>query len=247
MKKKIDKDKVIELIVVILLGITAVMTAWASWIGSLHAGNQSTNYTTSNNLAAEGNADWNEASQQLNSDMQIWNEVSNLELEVMFASDNNNTEKLDESAYKLYFVVFNNCSEEFMNKIDFPTEGIADNQDITDFIVEWVSADNNALISPFSDQEYINSYFTDAQAKIDESAKILEQGKKDNHNGDTYGLVSVIYSVVLFLLGIVGTFKGRKNKVAVMGISLVAFIFATIFMFTIPLPDGFAISSFFGA
>lgn len=46
------KEKILEIIVAIFLGITALATSWASWIGSLHGGNQSTNYTTSNNLAS---------------------------------------------------------------------------------------------------------------------------------------------------------------------------------------------------
>ena len=42
-KKKPDMDKLTELIIVIMLGVTALLTAWASWIGSLHGGNQATN------------------------------------------------------------------------------------------------------------------------------------------------------------------------------------------------------------
>ena len=38
-KKKPDMDKLTELIIVIMLGVTALLTAWASWIGSLHGGN----------------------------------------------------------------------------------------------------------------------------------------------------------------------------------------------------------------
>lgn len=39
-RKKPDMDKLTELIIVIMLGVTALLTAWASWIGSLHGGNQ---------------------------------------------------------------------------------------------------------------------------------------------------------------------------------------------------------------
>ena len=74
--KKKSKDEIIEIIVAIFLGITALTSAWASWIGSLHGGNQATNYTTSNNLAAEGNSMFNEASQNLMQDMMLWNEIS---------------------------------------------------------------------------------------------------------------------------------------------------------------------------
>ena len=54
-KKKRDPEKILEIIVAVFLGITALATAWASWIGSLHGGNQATNYATSNKLSSEGN------------------------------------------------------------------------------------------------------------------------------------------------------------------------------------------------
>ena len=63
--KKRSKEDVLEIVIALFLGITALATAWASWIGSLHGGNMSTNYTRSNNLAADGNARWNEASQAI--------------------------------------------------------------------------------------------------------------------------------------------------------------------------------------
>lgn len=68
-KTKKSKEQIIEILTAVFLGITALATAWASWIGSLHGGNQSTNYTTSNNLSAEGNSMYNEASQSLMQDM----------------------------------------------------------------------------------------------------------------------------------------------------------------------------------
>lgn len=69
--KKRSKEDVLEIVIALFLGITALATAWASWIGSLHGGNMSTNYTRSNNLAADGNARWNEASQAMMQDMQV--------------------------------------------------------------------------------------------------------------------------------------------------------------------------------
>ena len=61
-KPRRSKEDILEIIIAVFLGVTALATAWASWIGSLHGGNMSTNYTKSNNLAADGNARWNEAS-----------------------------------------------------------------------------------------------------------------------------------------------------------------------------------------
>jgi hypothetical protein len=100
------------------------------------------------------------------------------------------------------------------------------------------------VIAIFDKEGFIESYYTDAQAKLDEAAAMLEQGKKANDYGDAYGLVSVIYAVVLFLLGIASMFKKLSNRFIVVGIAAVGFIFATIYMTTLPLPEGFSILSY---
>lgn len=115
-KKKRSKDEILEILVVVLLGLTALLTAWATWIGSLHGGNQAT----------------------------------------------------------------------------------------------------------------------------------LEQGQKDNAHGDAFGLVTVIYSIVLFLLGIAGSFKSTTNKMVVIIIGIIGLIAASIYMLTLPLPTGFSLFSYFG-
>jgi len=75
-KKPLLSQNKVEILVAIFLGITALLTAWASWIGSLHGGNQSTNYTKSNNLAAEGNSEYNAGMQLYLSDVLAWNTMN---------------------------------------------------------------------------------------------------------------------------------------------------------------------------
>ena len=227
-KKKPDMDKLTELIIVIMLGVTALLTAWASWIGSLHGGNQATNYATSNNLASEGNSEYNAGVQQMNQDMILWNDISSLQIEIVFAQNNNNEAELAKLCNQLFYKMAENVSETMAAKID------------------WNTADKeNSMSSPFFDENYVNSYFTKANELLAQSQEVLEQGQKDNSNGDAFGLVTVIYSVVLFLLGIAGSFNHKANKYAVVIIALVAFVIATIYMFTLPMPTGFNITSFF--
>ena len=56
-KKSKWNENTIEIMVAVLLGVTALLMAWASWIGSLHGGVQATNFTKSNNMASEGNSE----------------------------------------------------------------------------------------------------------------------------------------------------------------------------------------------
>lgn len=239
-KTKRSKEDILEIIIAIFLGITALATAWASWIGSLHGGNMSTNYTRSNNLAADGNARWNEASQSLMQDMQVWNQISEYQVELLYAASSDHQDQLSESAYKIYFICSDNLSEEMAEKIgysfDFEVEDIAD----------WVLNNDLAITSPFSDPDYIENYYTDAREVLDESEAILAEGQSDNTKGDTYNLVTVIYSIVLFMLGIVGTFRRLPNRVLITVVAIAGFFFATVYMFTIPLPTGFNFLGYFG-
>lgn len=226
-KKKRDPEKILEIIVAVFLGITALATAWASWIGSLHGGNQATNYATSNNLSSEGNSMYNDAAQNLMQDMMLWNEIGDVLIESSYAEEKNDTEAVEKYDWKLEKLLNDNCSAALAQAITWAMEQDEDT-------------------SPFDKEGFTDSYFTDAKEMIAEADKLLEQGKKDNANGDAFGLVTVIYSVVLFLLGIVGTFKQLPNRYVILGVAIAGFLFATIFMFTIPMPTGFNILSYFG-
>ena len=230
-KEKRSKDQIIEIIVAVLLGVTALATAWASWIGSLHGGNQATNYTTSNNLSAEGNSEWNEASQMLMQDMMTWNTISDIYIDMAYAEEKGDELEYEKLSYKYDTLLYDNCTEDFQAAIEW-----ALSQE------EWTS--------PFEytyedGTTYRDSYFDNAREVIAEADQMLEQGKADNTNGDAFNLVIVIYSVVLFLLGIVGVFKNLPNRIAILGVAAVGFLIATIYMFTIPMPTGFSLMSFF--
>lgn len=250
-KTKRSKEDILEIVIAVFLGVTALTTAWASWIGSLHGGNMSTNYTKSNNLAADGNARWNEASQTLMQDMQVWNLISDYQVGILYASDAESAaadetaaaayaDKQYENAYKIQFVCADNLSEEMAEKIGYNFEFSAED------IIDWVCNSDKSTVSPFGDQDFIESYYTEARELLTESEAVLAEGQADNQKGDTFNLVTVIYSVVLFMLGIVGTFRRLPNRMLITGIAIAGFLFGTIYMFTIPFPTGFNFASYFG-
>ena len=239
-KQKRSKEDILEIVIAVFLGITALATAWASWIGSLHGGNMSTNYTKSNNLAADGNARWNEASQALMKDMQIWNMISDYEVEILYANETGDTDQMYESAYKIKFICTDNLTEEMAELIGYNFEFDADQ------IIDWVINSELSTTSPFDNQDFIDSYYVDARAVLAESEAVLAEGQSDNKKGDTFNLVTVIYSVVLFMLGIVGTFRRLPNRMLITIVAIAGFLFGTIYMFTIPFPTGFNFLSYFG-
>ena len=246
LKTKKTPDEVIELIVVIMLGVTALFTAWGSWIGSLHGGNQATSYTTSNNLASEGNSEYNAGIQQMNQDMLLWNDISDMQMEISFALDNGDDSTVEKVCYQLFYKLDENLSERMAEAIGWNyVMSEEEYNDPVGTVLAWMESDE-AYSSPFFDEDYVAEYIETANDLLAESQEALENGKEANANGDAYGLVTVIYSVVLFLLGIVSSFSNTRNKQVIVIVSLVAFLFATIYMFTIPMPTGFDIASFFG-
>ena len=217
--------KWIETTVAILLGITTLLSAAATWIGSLHHGIQSINFTKSNNMAAQGNSEYNMGMQLYLSDYMTWNVLKEYYYELDAAKENGNQEKVDQLNERIKSFQVESASA-------ILSEGI-----------QWrekINEDN-----PFKMPGMTEKYFESAQAKVDESQELLEEGKRDNTKGDSYNLVTVIYSLTLFLLGIIGTFKNLPNRLVVLFIAFGFLVFAVIYMFTIPLPTGFEQMDFF--
>lgn len=232
----LDENK-LEIVTVILLGITALLTAWASYVGSIHGGNQATNYATSNNLSSDGNAMYNSAVQTLTQDMNVWNTILDYEIEIMYADSINDQNEVEAYVWKLQWFCMDNLSEDMAAIIGYDQEAFNDGVNDTEDIIAWINDDSGkAITSPFVDEAFTDSYFAETNAKLDEAQAVLEQGQQDNANGDKFSLVTVIYSVALFLLGIVGVFKNQTNKKIVLLVSVVCLIIAVIFMVTIPLP-----------
>lgn len=217
--------KRIETIVAILLGVTTLLSAWASWISHLHGGLQSIHFTESNNTASEGTAEYNLDMQAYVADLMSWNALSDYDYELQAAKAEGDQTRVDLLNEKIELFKKHNIS-------DILAEGI-----------QWM--EESGEDNPFHMPGMTEKYFASAQGKLDGSQELLEEGKRDNTKGDSYMLVTVIYSLTLFLLGIVGTFKNMPNRIAVLSIAVVCLVFAFIYMCTIPLPTGFENMNFF--
>lgn len=218
-RKTILTAKRLETVVAVLLGITTLLSAWATWIGSLHSGIQSINFTKSNNMASKGTAEYNFGMQMYLSDYMVWNTLKDYNYELESAKADGDKKKIAIINEKIEKFKKNNISK-------ILSEGI-----------KWMEKNNED--NPFTMPGMEEKYFESAQEKVDQSQELLEEGMLDNKKGDSYNLVTVIYSLTLFLLGIVGTFKNMPNRITVLLIAVVFLIFGVIYMCTIPLPTGF--------
>lgn len=218
-RKTVLTAKRIETIVAILLGVTTLLSAWASWIGHLHGGLQSINFTKSNNTASQGTTEYNLGMQLYLADYMAWNTAKDYYYDLEAAKLEGDQEKID---------LLNKKIKSF------------EEQNASDILVEalkWMEENNEE--NPFNMPNMAEKYFESAQQTVDQSKEELEEGKRDNSKGDSYMLVTVIYSLTLFLLGIVNTFKTMSNKIAVLILAVACLVFAFIYMCMIPLPTGF--------
>ena len=169
--------------------------------------------------------------------MDAWNTITNYEIEILYADEINDTKALEANIWKLQWFCQDNLTEGMAAAIGYDQTAFNDGKNDTEDILAWLDDESgNALNSPFADEAFVQKYFEESEAKLDEAEKVMEQGRQDNANGDKFSLVTVVYSVALFLLGIVGVFKNKTNKKVVLAISVVCLLVAVIFMVTIPLP-----------
>ena len=224
-RKSVLTAKRLETVVAILLGVTTLLSAWASWIGHLHGGIQSINFTESTRMASRGTAEYNLGMQLYLSDYMAWNVAKDYYYELELAKLDNDQSKIDLIRQKI-------DSFEKQNASEILAEG-----------VKWM--EENGEDNPFKMPGMSEKYFASAQKSVDRSQELLDEGKRDNTKGDSYLLVTVIYSLTLFLLGIIGTFKNMPNRIAVLAIAFACLVFAFIYMCTIPLPTGFGYGNYF--
>jgi hypothetical protein len=89
--------------------------------------------------------------------------------------------------------------------------------------------------TPFVMKEYSLAAEKEARQLSQEEAKKFTEARQANEISDTYLLVTVIFSVVLFLSGITAAFERRKLRMAVLALSVVTMTAATIAMAYLPL------------
>ena len=225
-KKSLITSKRIETIVAVLLGVTTLLSAWASWISHLHGGLQSINFTQSNNESAHGTAASNVGMQAYLADYMTWNTLRDYNYELEVANADGDKEKAALIKEKIAKFKKQNVDGGIL------AEGI-----------KWM--EENKEDDPFKMPGMAEKYLEEGSKEFNKSQELLEEGKRDNTKGDSYMLVTVIYSLTLFLLGIVNTFKNMSNRIVVLAIAIAFLVFAVVYMCTIPLPTGFEKMNFF--
>jgi len=92
-----------------------------------------------------------------------------------------------------------------------------------------------APLTPFALDKYSLPVEKEVQQWREEEAKKVAEARRANEIADTYLLLTVLYSVVLFLSGITATFKRRNPQVVVLALGVITMTAAAIAMALLPL------------
>ncbi len=227
LSKKIFKAIDFNTFVAIMLAVCALATAWASWIGDLHESDQDSNYAKAERLNAEANSSYNLNSQLYIAVFNLWSHVYDLNAEVKALETAGDTQGANVKREQMNLYIETNCP---------------DYQNFKSAIYN--ALEKGGTATPF-DEYPESSFFTDSEELAEEATAAREEGNRCNLASDSFGLVSVLYSLCLFLFGMVGLYKHRRPRQIVVAVGSVVLVVATLYMLSLPLPNEFDFANYF--
>lgn len=205
-----------EILVVTLLGIVSVFTAYVSFEASLYDGENGRNLSMGQSATAEAESLYLEGNQQYVQDGATLARLT--EIAVERESDDETIAQLAAEKYEaLYFVA---VSEDLGGAIERAADLDASEPEF--------------YHSPLDDEQYQASLFTAYSEKSDEAQGYVQAAGKLNTYGDKLTLSTVLMAISLFLLGIAAVVNARRTQYSLVGIGGGIFLGAAIFAMTIP-------------
>ncbi|HWM33180.1 MAG TPA: hypothetical protein VNR36_02965 [Pseudolysinimonas sp.] len=201
-----------ELIIVILLGLVSLATAYASFEASLYGGIQQSSYTKGNNLETEAESLYLEANQQYTQDAQTIQQLAVLRV-AADAGDPVAKAQLEE----LYFVA---VSED----LDAAIQNAAALDE----------SDAGFYHDPQADEDYQSALFGAYGEKSAEGEALIAAGDEANSLGDKLTLSTVLMAITLFLLGVAAVIRRPRSQVIIAAIGVVIFLGAAAIALTVP-------------
>ena len=214
-------------LVAIMLAICALTTAWATWIGDLHASDQDSNYAKAERLDTEANASYNLNSQLYVAIFNLWSHVYEVNSEIKSLESAGDTQGANAKREQMNAYFETNCPNY---------------QNIKSAI--YTALEKGGSATPFDEYPQA-SFFADSEKLSQEATEAREDGNRCNLANDSYGLVSVLYSLCLFLFGMVGFYKQRLPRRIVFSVGVFVFVIATAYMISLPLPENFDFANYF--
>ncbi len=208
--------KHIELITAILLGLVAIVTAYASFQSSLYDGLMTQKYTVGSNEATLAESLYLEQNQQWLQDVQTYNRLD----ELLFDAESSDPE-LSAAAFAKYdWLYFTSVSDGFDAAIQNVEALNAEDPDI--------------YYSPSDDEIYQEDLFAGYYEQKDIADAHIAEGDAASALSDRLTLNTVLMAVSLFLLGVSAVVRTFNVKIVLMSVAMVIFVTAAVLTAGIP-------------
>jgi hypothetical protein len=206
----------LQLLVVILLGIVSVATAYTSFQAALYGGMQAAAYSKGGASQTEAESLYLEANQQYIQDGQILTRLTELSIDM----ESSDPVLAELASAKFDTLLFTAVSEDLQAAIDW---SVVENDANPDFYV-----------SPQESEDYNAALFGAWADLDDESLALLAKGDVYNSYGDRLTLNTVLMAITLFLLGIAAVLRNRRAQWILIGVGLGIFVIAGVLTTLVP-------------
>ena len=206
----------IELITAILLGLVAIVTAYASFQSSLYNGLMTQKYTVGSNQATLAESLYLEQNQEYVQDIQTYNRLQ----ELLFDADSSSPALAESALAKYDWLYFTSVSDRFDLAIKDAEERNA--------------ADPETYYDPSDNKDYQIDLFSTYYEQKDYANSLIAEGDAASALSDRLTLNTVLMAVSLFLLGVSAVVRTYSVKLVLISVSMV--IFATAAVLTVFIP-----------
>ena len=210
-KHEPEKATKLEIIITVLLGLTTILGAFAAYCSALWGGEMQSSYTQSVTVTNHGNTIYLEALSDLNSF-----EVNDMKDDIIYSQWKEKSEKGDTEDAAYFFTKLSPGLQKDLSE---------DPKDVSEYDKEQ-SAYLDSIMARMDEADHHN-----------DSAKVLlTKGNGANKFGDDFTLCTVLFTVVLFFLGLASlkTHSTMQKTYVMLGVAI--FVLSLIRMVTIPFP-----------
>jgi len=206
-------EKHVELIVVILLGVVSVATAYTSFQSGLYGGASADRVSKSQAAGTEAESLYLEGNQQYQKDSQTIAQLQQLQAAVD-AGDPYAQAQYDE----LYFISVTGT----------------DLEPAVDAAAALDESDPGFYHDPLADETYLEARFGGYDTDKAESDALRDESGVLGAQGDQLGFYTALMAITLFLLGIAAVVKRPKLRWVLIGFGMTIFTVTAVLTATIP-------------
>ncbi len=215
-RRRASRERALEIVIVVLLGVTSVATAYASFQSAVYAGTKNTGLAQAQDARTQAESSEVEASMQVAEDADTWQEIEVCEDEL--ASDDPGVAAAAATRYQA--LMSSRVDGVFAAAIDWAKARDAG------------GADEDA--DPTTSPDYVAARFADAHDAESRSADLSQQAEADGDYSDRLNLAVVILAVTLFLLGVSAVVRAIRMKTTLLIIGAVVFTVGIVLAALVP-------------